>query len=92
MIETREPVTNGQFAAAVGVHFTMASRYRNGQRTPSTRVLSRIAEVYELPIGDLVEAATAGGEKFGHYMRIHVFGAEPEVDGAEFKPQEVVAP
>lgn len=89
---TREPVTNSQFAAAIGVHFTMASRYRNGQRVPSTKVLQKIAQEYELPIDELVTAATAGGRQFGHYMRIHLFGAEPEVDGAQYQLQEVVPP
>lgn len=92
MDTTREPVTNGRFAALVGVHFTMASRYRNGQRIPSTRRLHKIATVFDLPIDQLVAAANAGGAEFGHYMRIHVFGADPMVDGAQYKPQEVIPP
>lgn len=44
---TTEP-TNGEFAAKAGVHPTMASRLRNGERSPSITTLRRIAEAYEL--------------------------------------------
>lgn len=95
----RVPVTNGEFARDIGVHFTMASRYRNGRRIPSTQVLSRIARTYDLPIDELVGAATAGHDKFGQYMREHLF-FEDEVDPESVLPdpyvsslpQEVVSP
>jgi transcriptional regulator with XRE-family HTH domain len=91
MDTTREPVTNGEFARAIGVHFTMASRYRNGQRIPSTTVLKKIADEYGLPIDELVDAATAGGDQFGHYMRYNLFGLDPVADAAELALLEVPA-
>jgi transcriptional regulator with XRE-family HTH domain len=92
METTREPVTNGEFARAVGVHFTMASRYRNGQRIPSTRVLQKISEEYGLPIDQLVTAATAGGVQFGHYMRFNLFGLDPVADAAELDEYGITLP
>jgi len=75
-----EPVSNAQFGRAVGVHFTTASRYRNGDRVPSTGVALKIAESYNLDPGDILRAISAGREAFGHFMRMYVFGPEPDVD------------
>jgi transcriptional regulator with XRE-family HTH domain len=46
-------VNNPDFAKRVGIHFTMASRLRNGERMPSTAVLSRIVSAFELTGEDL---------------------------------------
>ena len=75
-----EPVSNAQFGRDVGVHFTTASRYRNGERVPSTTVALKIAEVYHLDPEDVLRAIVAGREAFGHFMRMNVFGPEPQVD------------
>lgn len=88
----REPVTNGEFARRVGVHFTMASRYRNGRRVPSTTVLHKIAGEFGLPIDELVEAATTSGEEFGRYMRARLFGIDPDSENGQYTPQEVTTP
>jgi transcriptional regulator with XRE-family HTH domain len=72
--------TNTTFARTVGVHFTTASRYRNGERVPSTGVAQRIAAAYSLDPGDLLQAIVDGREAFGHFMRMNVFGPEPKVD------------
>jgi transcriptional regulator with XRE-family HTH domain len=69
-----------QFGKAVGVHFTTASRYRNGDRVPSTGVAYRIAQYYNLDPGEVLGAIAAGREAFGHFMRMNVFGPEPKVD------------
>ncbi|HEV2346431.1 MAG TPA: helix-turn-helix transcriptional regulator [Actinocrinis sp.] len=69
-----------EFGKAVDVHFTTASRYRNGERVPSTGVAHRIIQYYNLDPGELLAAIAAGREAFGHYMRMHVFGPEPAVD------------
>lgn len=53
-------ITNQQFADATGLHFTMASRLRSGQRRPSIRTLQRIATVYGLPIQELIDQYNAG--------------------------------
>ena len=77
---TQDYVTNGDFAAKVGVHFTMASRYRNGQRVPSAQTALKIAQVYGLDYQEMLEAIGRGRREFGHYIRVNVFGAEPGLD------------
>lgn len=77
---TRAPVSNTVFGRAVGVHFTTASRYRNGDRVPSTGVALKIAEAFDLDPGDILRAIRDGREAFGHFMRMNVFGPEPDVD------------
>lgn len=88
---TREPVSNAEFGRAVGVHFTTASRLRNGERLPSTRVASRIIRVYGLDPGETLNAIAAGGTAFGHFLRMNVFGPEPAVDLNEDGSERLVA-
>ena len=87
---TKTPVSNAEFGRAVGVHFTTASRYRNGERVPSTGVAMRIADAYGLDPGEVLRAIVDGHEAFGHYVRMNIFGPEPAVDlyddGSERKP------
>ncbi len=73
-------VSNAEFGRDCGVHFTTASRYRNGERVPSTRVARKMARKYNLDSGELLDAIEQGREYFGHYVRMRVFGPEPEVD------------
>lgn len=77
-IET--PVSNADFGRAVGVHFTTASRYRTGDRVPSTKVALAIAEAYDLDARAILETIREGGPVFGHYLRMNVFGPEPGID------------
>jgi transcriptional regulator with XRE-family HTH domain len=88
---TKTPVSNAEFSKAVGVHFTTASRYRNGDRVPSTGVALKISRAFGLDPGEVLEAVCDGRQAFGHYMRMNVFGPEPAVDlnddGTERKPQ-----
>lgn len=77
---TETPVSNASFGLAVGVHFTTASRYRNGEWVPSIDKARKIAHVYGLDLDELTEAMAGGRETFGHYIRMHVFGPEPAVD------------
>lgn len=77
---TKTRVSNAEFGRAVGVHFTTASRYRNGERVPSTRAALKIAEVYDIDPGELLRAIRSGHDSFGHLMRMRVFGPEPAVD------------
>lgn len=72
--------SNTTFGDAVGVHFTTASRYRNGDRLPSHPIALRIVEYYGLDPGDMMRAISAGRETFGHYVRMNIFGPEPGVD------------
>lgn len=77
---TKTPVSNASFGRAVKVHFTTASRYRNGERVPSTDVALRIVKEYGLDLEEMIEAMAGGREVFGHYIRMNVFGPEPAVD------------
>jgi transcriptional regulator with XRE-family HTH domain len=79
-IPVQPTATNSTFARSVGVHFTTASRYRNGERVPSTGVALKIANVYGLDAREILEAIARGRQSFGHFMRMRVFGPEPEVD------------
>lgn len=73
MATTSAPVTNDDFAAAVGVHFTTASKLRNGQRKPSLSLLHRIHEAYGISLELLVTTANEGAEAFGALLRKRVF-------------------
>jgi len=77
---TETPVSNASFGKAIGVHFTTASRYRNGERVPSIDVARKIVQAYDLDLNEMTEAMAGGRETFGHYIRMHVFGPEPAVD------------
>ena len=67
--------TNTEFARKVGVHFTMASRMRNGQRLPSVKTLTKISTEYEIPLATLIEAYGAGAGSFSALLRDRVFEA-----------------
>lgn len=64
---------NQEFGDAIGVHFTMASRIRSGQRLPSLRVCEKIAEVYKIPLTTLLAARREGPEVFSVLIRRRVF-------------------
>jgi len=68
--------TNGGFEEKVGVDFTTASRYRNGDRVPSTRTAQKIADAYGLDVAEMLRAIAGGREEFGYYIRTRVFGPE----------------
>lgn len=72
--------SNTEFGNATGVHFTTASRYRNGERVPSTGVARRMALHYGLDAAEVLDAIAKGRAYFGHYVRMNIFGPEPGVD------------
>lgn len=73
-------LTNEQFGERVGVHFTMASRLRNGMRLPSVTTLSNITREFNLDPQDALEAYRGGAEAFGRFLRERVFDVpEPGV-------------
>lgn len=71
--KTPTPTTNQQFADAIGVHFSMASRIRAGKRLPGLDTLQRIAAAYEIPLQTLVTARNKGAEEFGKLVRRRIF-------------------
>lgn len=68
-------VSNNQFARAVGCHYTLSSRLRNGHRRPSVDMLNRIRNAYDLDADDMLEAYEAGTEAFAKYLRKNIFEA-----------------
>jgi transcriptional regulator with XRE-family HTH domain len=65
------PKTSAQFAAAVDIHYSMASRLRSGERRPSLDLLIRIIDAYGLDINEAVHAAHTN--EFGSYLEERVF-------------------
>lgn len=68
-------VSNNEFAKAVGCHYTLSSRLRNGHRRPSVDMLNRIRKAYHLPADEVLSAFEEGPEEFSKYLRDHVFEA-----------------
>lgn len=71
MAHRSPPATSAQFAASVGIHYSMASRLRSGHRRPSFDLIIRIADQYQLDLAAAVRAAH--GNAFGAYLDEHVF-------------------
>lgn len=69
-------VSNTDFARRVGIHYTMASRIRNGKRMPSSATLSRIQTSFGVQ-GDLLKSMMAaldeGQSAFGAWVQEHLF-------------------
>lgn len=68
--------SNTDFARRVGVHYTMASRIRNGKRMPSSRTLSAIQVAFKIQDQDLRSMMTAmegGTESFSAWVRENLF-------------------
>jgi transcriptional regulator with XRE-family HTH domain len=69
-------VNNMDFAKVIGVHFSMASKLKNGHRSPSLDTLIRIWEEFDLPADELLNSAKGGADSFGRYLRDRVFKEE----------------
>lgn len=66
-----QPKTSAQFASDVGIHYSMASRLRSGERRPSYELLIRITDKYGLDLADAVRAAH--DNEFGRFLDDRVF-------------------
>jgi transcriptional regulator with XRE-family HTH domain len=66
-------MTNTEFGRRIGVHFTTASRLRNGQRLPSVAVLRRISKEFGIAEDELIQAHVRGGASFARLLHRHVF-------------------
>lgn len=69
-------VSNTDFARRVGVHYTMASRIRNGKRMPSSHTLSSICSAFKITGGDqerMMTAVANGSDAFGVWVRENLF-------------------
>lgn len=74
-------ITNTDFADAIGVHFTMASRLRNGDRKPGITTVIRTMQAYQLDPEEVTEwlrAIDLGARQSGSWLRDNVFCREAE--------------
>lgn len=83
-METEPSMTNAEFARRVGCHYTMASRLRNGERTPSAEMLAKIVNAFKTQLStDDIDAMfdaltdhedeSAKAQAFGAWLRDHIF-------------------
>ena len=73
---TPTPMTNQQFAEATGLHHTMASRLRNGERLPSISTVIATQRAFGLSCDQLVDwlaEIEKGARHSGSWLREHVF-------------------
>ena len=71
--------SNTDFARRVGVHYTMASRIRNGKRMPSSRTLSSIQVAFTIAGKDLqamMVAVEGGAPTFSAWVRENLFASD----------------
>ncbi|HZP15636.1 MAG TPA: helix-turn-helix transcriptional regulator [Nocardioides sp.] len=87
-MSVQRPVSQMQFAADIGCHYTLVTRYRNGERLPTVEHLARMIETYDLDPMEAIKAVNkanerdAKGEKkypkaFATYLRDNIFTAPP---------------
>lgn len=70
-------LTNEEFAARVGIHYSTASRLRSGERHPSLELFAEIARIYRFTnqeIADALEAYRRG--RYHDFLNEKVFGPE----------------
>jgi transcriptional regulator with XRE-family HTH domain len=77
MAATRPYISNQDFAEAIEISNSMASRIRSGGRMPSAEILDRIASFYEIPLETLFDARRQGREAFGRWLRDNLLGDTP---------------
>lgn len=79
-------LTNIEFARRVGCHHTTASRYRNGERVPSTAMTMRILSEFDLTskqkdeLSHALNRAVPLDERralYGAWLRANVFNQQP---------------
>lgn len=70
--------SNHDFADKVGCNYTMASRLRNGKRSPSLPMLVKICQAYNLDYGAAMRAYAAGREAMAQWLRTEIFDKEEE--------------
>lgn len=76
-------ITNSQFAESVGIHFTMASRLRNGFRSPGLATVIATMRAYNLTCkqtADWLEAIALGPTASGAWLRANIFTASEPVE------------
>jgi len=71
----RKATSNTDFGNRVGIHYTFASRLRNGQRIPSLDTLNRIIEAFELNESEAaaITHSARSAPEFGTWISEHLF-------------------
>lgn len=75
-------MTNQEFADSVGIHFTMASRLRSGDRRPGLSTVIATIRAFSLDCDEIVgwlSAIEQGPKESGAWLRARIFNepAEP---------------
>lgn len=65
-------MTNTEFGRRLGIHFTTASRIRNGKRKPSVAVLQKISREFDISLDSLVAAHTSGGQSLASLLARYI--------------------
>lgn len=71
-------LTNFEFANKTGMHFTMASRLRNGERQPSLTTFIRVVREFALSPAQTFEwlqAIEKSADASGAWLRDNLFGS-----------------
>jgi hypothetical protein len=79
-------VTNFHFADLTGLHYTMASRLRNGERKPGLSTVIAVFKAFALTCDDLLEwldAIDQGAEQSGIWLRANIFESGPDETESE---------
>lgn len=69
-------VTNFTFADQVGIHYTMASRLRNGERKPGLSTVIATLKAFDLTCDQVLgwlAAIDEGAEQSGRWLRDNIF-------------------
>lgn len=71
-----QATSNADFGRRVGIHYTFASRIRNGKRLPSLETITLIQSEFKLSdaeTGAMIAAAREGAESFGAWVNENLF-------------------
>jgi transcriptional regulator with XRE-family HTH domain len=75
VLPIQKATSNADFGRRVGIHYTYASRLRNGQRVPSSHTINAIRNAFDLDehmTSEMIQAA-ASAEGFGEWISEHLF-------------------
>ncbi len=67
------PPTNQEIAARLGVHHSLVSRLRSGDRLPGPMLIEKISQEFEIPLATLLRTRNRGCEEFGALFRRRIF-------------------
>jgi len=74
-------ITNSDFADSVGLHFTMASRLRNGERKPGLSTVIATIRAYDLSCDEILDWLSAierSAHASGQWLQKNIFSRSVE--------------